>query len=727
MKNQLLLALKNNKLLKNVEISDINLDSVKGNLLSKNEGEILFREGDSANKIYLVVNGEINIVKKKLLGKTKSLIFTDNDFLGNDEFFEESSRTSTAVALKDSYIIELTEEEIQNLISQDSTVYENLRESAVEQIENATEVIPESTPDIVVEEDESGTEEVEFKDESQIEDDIKDELEEDIKTFEAMNEDFVEEENLKEKPDLNLENDVTVPSEDEKDTAENNDLGLDDATLAALGAAGTVGALSSSDNDSDTSSMSKEDEEFFKKFEQQENIENPVEESKPEDETPEPEETSIPDESEHKDEIEEVAEKSEEHDVVIIPSKSNSERQERKINPEDGHMTTDQLDMIIKAAQLVNSNIKLDDVLQNIVDVAINLTNADRGTLYLIDKEKSELWSKVAMGEEIREIRLNLGEGMAGWVAESGEVVNIEDVKTDERFKSDVDKESGYETKNMLCFPIKNKDDEVVGALQLLNSKNGKFSSMDEEFLNAISINAALALENAALVEKLLHGERISSLGKMANFLIQDIKKPILVSKRYAEHLKGKELAPEVQQVLDMMLDQLNQVADMVQTTSSYSEGKKILHTLNVNVKDTFQDYASRMAPYVQSVKCELINSVDADVNLRLDVKEFYQCYQHIVRNACDAMPDGGGITVSSVAEGNFVVFYFKDDGLGIPESIREKIFEPFTSHGKKEGTGLGLSITKQIVEAHGGEISVESILGEGATIIVKLPTSQGF
>ncbi|MFC2139594.1 GAF domain-containing sensor histidine kinase, partial [Bacteroidota bacterium] len=393
---------------------------------------------------------------------------------------------------------------------------------------------------------------------------------------------------------------------------------------------------------------------------------------------------------------------------------------------EDKVMTAEKLEMINKAAQLVNSNIKIDDVLKTIVDVASNLTKADRGTLYLLDKESDELWSKVAMGNEMREIRVKIGEGISGWVAKSGEVVNIEDVKTDKRFKSDFDKSSGYETKNMLCYPIKNKKEEVVGVLQLLNSASGKFSELDHEFLNALSIHAALALENAELVEKLLHGERISSLGKMANFLIQDIKKPILVSKRYAEHLKSKELTPEITQVIDMMLDQLNQVTDLVQTTSSYSEGKRILHTLSVNFKETMEDFAERITSYIQARNCDIINNVDLDTNLKLDVKEFYQCYMHIIRNACDAMPDGGRIIISAVLhDNNTLTISFQDDGLGIPDSIVDKVFEPFTSHGKKEGTGLGLSITKQIVEAHGGEIFIVSAIGEGTTVNIKLPVNE--
>ena len=145
------------------------------------------------------------------------------------------------------------------------------------------------------------------------------------------------------------------------------------------------------------------------------------------------------------------------------------------------------------------------------------------------EKEKDEIWSKVSHGNEIKEYHLRIGEGIAGWVAKTGEIINLSNARDDKRFNPEYDKLSGYETKSMLCFPIKNKLGVIIGVIQLLNSKNKFFSENDEEFLNALSIHAALALENAALVEKLLQAERVSSLGKMANFLIQDIKKPINV------------------------------------------------------------------------------------------------------------------------------------------------------------------------------------------------------
>lgn len=359
--------------------------------------------------------------------------------------------------------------------------------------------------------------------------------------------------------------------------------------------------------------------------------------------------------------------------------------------------------------------------------MATDLTNADRGTLYLIDKENNELWSKIAMGSETKEIRLKMGEGIAGWVAQNRETVNIEDVSTDDRFKSDVDRSSGYETKSMLCFPIKDREDQIVGVLQLLNSKNGKFGDQDEEFLSAISIQCSLALQNAEMLEKFLQGERVSSLGKMTNFLIQDIKKPVLVSKRYAEHLKTKELNKDAGQIVEMILEQLTQVADLVQTTSSYAEGKSVLRTSRVSLNETLKEYSERLESYVKTRDVQIENQFADDAKVQLDSKEFFQCYNHIIRNACDAMPEGGLVRVSTKVDKDEVQIQIKDTGLGISEGMVDKIFEPFMTHGKKEGTGLGLTITKKIVESHSGKINVESTLGEGTTIIMSLPRSSAF
>ncbi|MBS4000673.1 MAG: GAF domain-containing sensor histidine kinase, partial [Desulfobulbaceae bacterium] len=382
----------------------------------------------------------------------------------------------------------------------------------------------------------------------------------------------------------------------------------------------------------------------------------------------------------------------------------------------------DQLKMLIEAAKIVNSNVTIDEVLNSIVNAATSLTNADRGTLYIFDREKGELWSRIIRGENIEEIRLKLGQGIAGWVAENGETVNLEDVSADERFDSRTDLMTGYETKSMLCFPIKNKDELTVGVLQLINSSKGKFLQTDEDLLAALSAHAAIALENASLVQQLLRNDRITYLGKVANFIISDLRKPILTIKHYAEHIKKKNITPDIRQVLDMIVEQTTNIIGLVQTTLSYSEGKTILQTKVQSLNTVMDEILEMLAEYVESMNVKLFKKYGKDVYVKVDKKELYQALFQITKNACEAMPEGGNFYISTAPEENSVTLSFKDIGLGIPPALKERVFEPFMTHGKKNGVGLGLPLAEKIIKEHGGEITIESEVGEGANFIVKLP-----
>lgn len=793
MENQLMVSLGRNKLLKNVDISKIDLRNIKGRLITIGEGEILFREGDRADVIYLVVSGEINLLKKRLLGKSKSFIFGENDFLGQEEFLEETSRTSTAVALRDSYLIALSKDEVDSLIRQEGNILLNLREPSVEATEELTglkALIKETkeelktTKDIWEEEKpkEKAKEEIpqdEFfqsiSDSSRSdEENLVHPLEKIEETKEEKIEDLKEEINKKEEMEFEqslfnedgiIKAEFEIPAsekeieiekfdsvkdekqlelkepeiEEKKKTFVEED--LNDALFQAL--SGTTSRITNEEihEKEIPKSITEEDQSFFASME---NVETPVEKSEEniletEKENIVEAEQFIPKPHQEIPIIEESFEKAidfEEQKDFYYEEKSLEKNLEQETKQEpvnvssddsSSKLTTKELEMLLRAAELVNSTVKVDEVLQNIVTVAMQLTNADRGTLYIVDKEKNELWSLILHANEIKEIRLKIGEGLAGYSAKTGETLNIKNVQNDPRFNKDYDRASGYVTKSMICFPIKNNQSEIIGVLQLINSKNGFFTERDEIFLAALSIHSAIALQNAENVARLLQSERVHSLGKMANFLIQDIKKPILVSKRYSEHLLSKKLPAEISQVVEMILEQLNHVVDIVQTTSSYSEGKTVLRTLNVSLNNTLKDYASRIDNYVVSKNCRIVNEFDKDVTVRLDLKEFYQCYFHVIKNACDAMPEGGTIYISTKREEKKVKIFFKDNGLGIPDSVKDKIFDPFVSYGKKEGTGLGLAITKKIVDAHNGKIEFESTNGIGTTFIITLPIASLF
>lgn len=157
------------------------------------------------------------------------------------------------------------------------------------------------------------------------------------------------------------------------------------------------------------------------------------------------------------------------------------------------------LALVQEIGRALSSGLDLDQLLHLVMEKVTLLMDADRSTLYLLSDDGKQLWSKVLQGGESFEIRLNVGEGIAGWVASSGEVVNIPDAYIDQRFQPAVDLRSGYRTRSILCIPMRNSLGDIIGVAQCLNKNGGPFTNEDEQLLASLSSQAAVAIENAKL------------------------------------------------------------------------------------------------------------------------------------------------------------------------------------------------------------------------------------
>ncbi len=161
---------------------------------------------------------------------------------------------------------------------------------------------------------------------------------------------------------------------------------------------------------------------------------------------------------------------------------------------------------LLKAISSLEQSLDLEKTLQSVMDEARDLMNADRSTLWLLDEEKNELWSKVksADGETLITLRIPADRGVVGYVASTGETLNIPDAYKDPRFDPASDQRTGYKTNTILCMPVFNSSGKLIAATQLINKRQGTFNSSDEEFMRAFNIQAGIALENAKLFENVL-------------------------------------------------------------------------------------------------------------------------------------------------------------------------------------------------------------------------------
>ncbi|MBD2194463.1 MULTISPECIES: GAF domain-containing protein [Calothrix] len=162
---------------------------------------------------------------------------------------------------------------------------------------------------------------------------------------------------------------------------------------------------------------------------------------------------------------------------------------------------------LLRATQTLGQSLDLEATLQIVMEQARILMQADRSTLFLYRKEMGELWTKVAAasdGTNFIEIRMPCNRGIVGYVAATGQAVNIPDAYRDPRFDPTTDRKTGYVTRNILCLPVFNSANELIGVTQLINKQQGSFTASDEEFMRAFNIQAGIALENARLFENVL-------------------------------------------------------------------------------------------------------------------------------------------------------------------------------------------------------------------------------
>jgi signal transduction histidine kinase/CRP-like cAMP-binding protein len=384
------------------------------------------------------------------------------------------------------------------------------------------------------------------------------------------------------------------------------------------------------------------------------------------------------------------------------------------------------LHKLMDASKIINSTLDLDKLLGLILEAAVSSIEADRGTLYIVDHVKQELWSKVLQGANMVEIRLPVGKGIAGYVAQTGESINIPDAYSDPRFNREVDQKTGYRTRNILCMAMRNKDGKIIGVFQLLNKKAGSFSKDDEQFIDAFSSHAVIALENARLAQEMVQNERLSAVGRMANVIIHDIKNPMGTLRVYAQVMKKKSGNEEAGKLADEMIRQVDRFVNMTQEILDFTRGVSAINLQDLDFGEVMTGVLDFIEKDLEKNNVKLVRKCSFQGMVRLDQDKMIRVFYNLASNARDAMPQGGSLSVTTEALNNHVRIEFTDSGTGMPEEVRKRIFEPFMTYGKKHGTGLGMAIVKKIIDDHEGKIEIESELGKGTTIRIMLPARAG-
>jgi signal transduction histidine kinase len=397
-----------------------------------------------------------------------------------------------------------------------------------------------------------------------------------------------------------------------------------------------------------------------------------------------------------------------------------------------------QLRRLVELSVTLNSTLDLDDLLQLITATAMELLDCEAASILLYDEKNSRLFFAAATGSDpakLAEIPVPLDKSLAGTIFRTNRYLIMNNAEQDPRHYPIVSDHLKYKVKTLLGVPMPIKD-KTVGVLEGVNKHNGVFDEHDAALLAVTAAHAAIAINNARLLratQKALTKVKETDQLK-SNFLTlasHELRTPLGLIIGYSSFLKEDakgELSDHAEQVLTAAR-QMRSILDEMNNLAMLKSDDMVLKPQKVAMEDILAYACEGLREIAATRKQNLVFAFSEEPSIvNVDIDKTSLAFGNILGNAIRFSPEGSDITVGVTKDGDQVLSWVRDQGIGIPADQLQKIFEEFyqieppnTRH--YGGLGIGLTIAKGLIEAQGGKIWAESEGPEaGSTFRVLLP-----
>lgn len=383
------------------------------------------------------------------------------------------------------------------------------------------------------------------------------------------------------------------------------------------------------------------------------------------------------------------------------------------------------LEMMLEVSRKLHATLEMAALLRFVVEVATEMTDTEAAAILLLDYKTGELYLEAATGNlehPVERVPVSLESSMAGWIIRNGESLVMDHLLVDGHRFSEFDKLPRLEAYSILGAPLKSKE-KILGVLEIFNKRpDTGFTSDDMRLLSALADQAAVAIENARLFEQ---NDEVSKL-------VQELRLPVTSIVDFSRvMLANPEVNPEnwrnglesVNREAIFLAQMVNDFLDLTKLET----GRVRLKRQRVNLGLLVQDTLERLRP--QALEKNITLSLEAKnslPNIPGDTERLRQVMVKLIDNAIKYNRAGGTIDITASSNQVRAQILVSDSGIGITPSDLELIFNKFyrvkDNQADVSGAGLGLAIAKQIIQAHGGDIWVESELGVGSRFTFSLP-----
>jgi signal transduction histidine kinase len=406
--------------------------------------------------------------------------------------------------------------------------------------------------------------------------------------------------------------------------------------------------------------------------------------------------------------------------------------------PGDLESQPQQLKRLVELSVILNSTLDLDALLQLITATATELLDCEAASILLYDEKNPRLFFAAATGSDparLAEIPVPIENSLAGTIFRTNHPMILNNVEQDPRHYSLVSTHIKFKVKTLLGVPMLIKD-RTMGVLEAVNKRNGIFNEHDARLLSVTAAHAAIAINNARMLrttqralEKVKEADQLKS-----NFLTlasHELRTPLGIIIGYSTFLKDDakgKLSSHANQVLTAA-GQMRSILDEMNNLAMLKADEMALKPQKVAMEDILAYACEGIREIAATRKQNLVYAFPEEPYIvSVDIDKTALAFGNILGNAIRFSPEGSDITVGVIKDGNQVMAWVQDHGIGIPVDKLQKIFEefyqiepPHTRH--YGGLGIGLTIAKGLIEAQGGKIWAESDgRGAGSTFKVLLP-----
>lgn len=365
----------------------------------------------------------------------------------------------------------------------------------------------------------------------------------------------------------------------------------------------------------------------------------------------------------------------------------------------------------------VHSNLPL--VLQAIIDETKQLTASTAGEIYLVDESLDVIVKFIIEDGSENNVRYRSSEGLTGTCVLQKKIINFENPVEDSRFVQAIDQPGDGNLKKIIYLPLINEEQKIIAVLQLAREE-GPYSDIEIRHLDMLKTQMAIAIERCKRFESAVEDEKRKFNKNIDMFLTDNFLIPLDLINRYSYILSSDDVTQPIKSVISLLQQQANLLWDIVQSAiDSKREIKLDKEELNIN--SYINNISELLAEYCDARNINFFKKNGKDAKVSLDRGKIFMAIYQIVRNACDFSVADSNVYVSTEVKDNTVHIRIRDEGTGISEAMKDKIFN--TGYSKDKGRNrLGMAIAKKIVDAHNAQITFKSSTNKGTTFRISIP-----